>query len=129
VKVASLSICLLALSCCSVYSYAKEKHPLQTATVLSQDIGTNQVDRGVVTSTPLVRYSNIAKIETQGELMTWEEVTTYKFGTTTHEVQTPVPLPVHGSIQFYRDGNFCFVTDEGGKKHKFLIFHIEAKSE
>lgn len=128
-KSAILWACLLILPCCPVRSYAKDKHPFQTAIVLSQDIGVHQVDRGLMTSTPLVRYSDVVKIETPSEIMTWEEVSTYKFGTTTHEVESPVPLPVHGSVQFYRDGNFCMVTDEGGKKHKFLIVHIEAKPE
>jgi hypothetical protein len=112
-----------------VYSYAKDKHPLETAKVLSQNIGTDQVDHGLMTNTPLVRYSDMVTIETPSEIMTWEEVSTYKFGTTTHDVQTPAPLPVNGTVQFYRDGNFCFLKDEGGKKHKFLIVHIEAKKE
>lgn len=128
-KAAILWGCLLILACCPVYSHAKDKHPLQTASVLSQQVNPDQVDSGLMTNTPLVRYSSLVEIETAQERMTWSEVSTYKFGTTSTDVRFPIPLPVNGTIQFYRDGNFCIVRDEGGKKHKFLIVHLEAKTK
>jgi hypothetical protein len=64
-------------------------------------------------------------VETADERMTWSEVATYAAGTKVDEVVNAIPLPVHGTIQFYRDGIWYFVLDAAKKKHKFSLVHEE----
>ena len=116
-----LGVCLLGIASTA---YAKQPE-FQTAKVISQDIESHQVDRGVMTGTPLVRYSNTVVVETAAERMTWSEVATYATGTKVNEVVNAIPLPVHGTIQFYQDGIWYFVLDAAKKKHKFSLLHEE----
>ena len=118
-KALILGICLLGIA---PTAYAKQPE-FQTAKVISQNIEPHQVDRGVMTGTPLVRYSNTVVVETANERMTWSEVATYATGTKVNEVVNAIPLPVHGTIQFYQDGIWYFVLDAAKKKHKFSLVH------
>jgi len=120
-KALILGICLLGIA---PTAYAKQPE-FQTAKVISQNIEPHQVDRGVMTGTPLVRYSNTVVVETANERMTWSEVATYATGTKVNEVVNAIPLPVHGTIQFYQDGIWYFVLDAAKKKHKFSLLHEE----
>ena len=116
-----LGVCLLGIASTA---YAKQPE-FQTAKVISQDIESHQVDRGVMTGTPLVRYSNTVVVETAAERMTWSEVATYATGTKVNEVGNAIPLPVHGTIQLFQDGIWYFVLDAAKKKHKFSLLHEE----
>jgi len=118
----AVALCGLLLS---PFAFAKNKPEFQTAKVISQNIEPHQVDRGVMTRTPLVRYSNTVVVETADERMTWSEVATYATGTKVDEVVNAIPLPVHGTIQFYQDGTWYFVLDAAKKKHKFSLLHEE----
>ena len=120
-KSAILGLALLALS---LPAFGKN-HEMHTGKVISQDIGQNQVARGLMTGTPIVRYSNTVTVETDHERMTWSEVSNYWSGTRTQDVRNALPLPVNGEVKFYRDGNYCIVQDEDHKDHKFLIVHLE----
>lgn len=111
--------------CLPLAGFAKKQHESETARVVSQDIRTHQEDRGMMTNTPLVRYSNTVHVETATERMTWVEVSTYKMGTRTQDVVEAIPLPVNGKIQFYRHGNFFVVRDASNKEHKFSMVHQE----
>ncbi len=124
-KALVLSVCLLGFSAIAFAA----KHPeFQTAKVISQDIEAHQVDRGAMTGTPLIRYSNTVVVETAQERMTWSEVASYLTGTRAQEVVNAIPLPVNGTVQFYQDGNWFILLDPSKKKHKFLAVHIEAIS-
>ncbi len=79
-----------------------------------------------MTRTPLVRYSNTVIVKTAHEKMTWAEVSSYATGTGTQDVQNAIPLPVHGTIQYYQDGNWFIVLDAVKKKHKFSVVHLES---
>lgn len=122
-KIAVLAACL----CIAAPAFAKTQ-PIQTAKVISQQIDTDQVDRGVVTGTPIVRYRNIVVIETAAERMTLAEVSNYVFGTSTQDVRNAVPLPINGSVEFYREKNYLVIFDSDHRKHKFVITHLEAAS-
>jgi hypothetical protein len=119
-----LLLCALVL-CLPVFGLAKKKTDLQTAKVLVQDIRSHQEDRGLMTNTPLVRYSNTVIVETATEKMTWVEVAKYAVGTRTQDVVEAIPLPINGTIQFYRHGNFFVVRDASHKEHKFSMVHLE----
>jgi len=121
--------CLLLFSGMAIVNqsaFAKKQPEFQTAKVISQDIESHQVDRGVMTGTPLVRYSNTVVIEAAHQRMTWVEVSSYATGTRTQDVVNAIPLPVNGTIQFYQDGNWFIVLDAARKKHKFSLVHLEA---
>lgn len=111
--------------CLPVSVLARKQHDIQTAKVISQDIRTHQEDRGLMTNTPLVRYSNTVIVQTETEQMTWVEVSTYKLGTRTQDVIEAIPLPVNGTVAFYRHGNFFVVRDASHKEHKFSMVHQE----
>ena len=87
----------------SPFAFAKNKPEFQTAKVISQNIEAHQVDRGAMTGTPLVRYSNTVVVETADKRMTWSEVATYATGTKVNEVVNAIPLPVHGCLLYTSD--------------------------
>jgi hypothetical protein len=111
--------------CLPVAGMAKKQHEVETAKVISQDIRSHQEDRGLVTNTPLVRYSNTVIVQTATERMTWVEVSTYKMGTRTQDVVEAIPLPINGTVEFYRHGNFFVVSDASHKAHKFSMVRQE----
>lgn len=111
---------------CSISAFAKPNPPLETAKVISQDLETQDrgtavmpLGRGVV-GVPISRRSNIVLVETASERMTWGEDGNGK---------NVIILPVHGTIQFYRDGKWFIVMDSSNKKHKFGILHLEVPTE
>jgi hypothetical protein len=121
--------CLVLVSGVAIANYpasAMKQTEFQTAKVISQDIQSHEVDRGAMTRTPLVRYSNTVVVETASQRMTWVEVSSYATGTRTQDVANAIPLPVHGTIQFYQDGNWFIVLDSSKKKHKFSLVHLES---
>ena len=120
-KALILGVCLLGVA---PTAFAKQPE-FHTAKVISQNIESHQVDRGMMTGTPLVRYSNTVVVETTDKRMTWSEVATYATGTKVNEVVNAIPLPVHGTIQFYQDGIWYFVLDAAKKKHKLSLVHEE----
>lgn len=120
--------CLLVFSGVAIANhpaFAKKQPEFQDAKVISQDIESHQVDRGAMTGTPLVRFSDTVVLETAHERMTWVEVSSYATGTRTQDVVNAIPLPVHGTIQFFQDGNWFIVLDSSKKKHKFSLVHLE----
>ncbi len=81
--------CLLVFSGVAIANhpgFAKKQPAFQDAKVISQDIQSHQVDRGAMTGTPLVRYSNTVVLETAHERMTWVEVSSYAAGTRTQVI-------------------------------------------
>jgi hypothetical protein len=122
-KAVTLWTSLLLLPCCSVCSYAKDKHPLQTATVVSQQIGSYNAGAAVMpmygglVGVPITRRSNVVIVETANSLMTWSEV-----GNKT------IILPEGGKVSFYQDKDYFVIMDSRNKKHRFVLTHLEAKN-
>lgn len=119
-KALLLSLCLVL--CGALPAYAKHHLvPLQTAKVISQNIGTYRNGAvampigGMLAAIPIRRMSDVVVVETATTRMTWVEAGR-KF----------VVLPVNGTIRFYQDGKWFIVPDLSGKKHKFALVHLEA---
>lgn len=113
--------CLLLLLSTTAYA-AKTPPVMETATVVSQDLSSNQsgyavvpIGRGVY-GAPLMSRSNEVTVETATQRITWIESPN----------RHPLILPVNGKVQFYRDNQWFVVRDMKNKKHKFGIVHLES---
>jgi hypothetical protein len=111
---------VLLLLCC-LPAFAKTNPTIQSGTVISQDVSSQNggfvmvpIGAGLV-SVPINNQSNIVVIESQTLRMTWIEIKSNK----------AIVLPVHGEIKFYQDGDKFIVIDSGNKKHKFALTHME----
>lgn len=98
--------------------------PLETGTVVSQEIGAYRVGAAVapigtmLVGVPIMRRSDIVVIETPTARMTWSEYLSSRRG-------RPVVLTVNGPVQFYQDKGWFIVLDTAGKPHKFSLVHEE----
>ena len=105
----------------STLAFAEKERAWEMAKVVSQDLRTHT---GAAYGGPFgpgpmivpVAYTtNIAVVETKDYRYTWSEHSKKK-----------VVLPVHGTIRFYRDGDYFVVLDTNGKKHKFGLLKAVA---
>ncbi len=110
---------VLLLLCC-LPAVAKTAPLFETAKVISQDLSTQErgyaampMGTGIM-GVPIMRRSNIVVVETATQRITWVEAG-----------RNTIILPVHGTIEFYRDGNWFVVLDAKNKKHKFGLLHLE----
>jgi hypothetical protein len=117
-KTLILLFCLLP-----TISFAKTEPAMESAKVLSQDLSSHEGGYAVlpmgsgIVGAPISRMSNIVVIETPTQRITWAE-----------DGRKFIILPVHGTINFYRDGKWFIVMDANKKKHKFGILHLEVKT-
>jgi len=116
---------VLPLVFLSVYAFSDEKqHTTEHATVISQSLsssaaGTYNAPIGNATvAVPIYRKSNIVVVETDDYRFEWSE-----------SGNKNIILPVNGSIEFYRDGDWFIVLDSKHKKHKFALIGMTAKSK
>ena len=105
------------------FSFAGEKqHTMERAKVISQELNSSQAGTyaapiGTATvAVPIYRRSNIVTVETDAYRLEWIE-----------KGNKPVILPVNGSIEFYRDGDWFIVLDSKRNKHKFGLVGMTAK--
>lgn len=118
----SLAALLPLLLCISAFS--EKEHEIEHGIVISQNLnsspaGTYNAPIGTATvAVPIYRRSNIVVIETEEYRMQWTEAGT-----------KPIILPVNGSIEFYRDGDWFIVLDSKHKKHKFGLAGMTAKTK
>jgi hypothetical protein len=104
-------------------AYSEKTHDWEQGVVVSQDISSYNAGAvampigTTVASVPIVRRSNVVVVETAAVRYSWSEVG-----------KNTVILPVHGTISFYRDGNFFVVLDAKNKKHKFSLIGMTALS-
>jgi hypothetical protein len=119
-KALALCACLL---CPSAVLLAKTQPEVQTAKVISQDVGSYNGGSAVVpvggmlVGVPITRRSDMIVLETVSHRLTLSELIT-RHGA--------VILPVNGTVQFYQEGNWFIVLDSDKKKHKFSLVHMEA---
>lgn len=108
----------LLLSACA---FAADKHQIEHARVVSQDLNSSQAGTynapiGTASvSVPIYRRSNIVVVQTDTYQYEWSEVG-----------RKTLILPVNDTIDFYRDGNWFIVLDANHKKHKFGLIGMTA---
>ena len=100
----------------SAMALAEKPRDWETAKVLSQDLRSHAgaayvgpMGPGIMV-VPEAYTTNIVVVESGDYRYTWSERSKKK-----------VVLPVHGSIRFYRDGDYFYILDTRGKKHKFAL--------
>ncbi len=107
---------------------AEESHQWETATVISQTIGsspmgecTGQVGSGAVAA-PTNRKSNTVVVDAGRYRYSWQELTG---GSDWHQfiVLTGHDHIAHEQVKFYRDDQWFVVLDDQGEKHKFCLLH------
>jgi len=102
---------------------AEKQHDWEQGVVKSQDVssynaGAVAMPIGTsVAAVPITRRSNVVVVETATVRYTWSEVG-----------KNTVILPVNGTVNFYRDGNFFVVLDTNNKKHKFSLVGMTSLS-
>ena len=116
----ALFLCACLLLC--AIPLAAKKVPIQTAKVISQEIGSYNGGAAVVpfggmlVGVPITRTSDIVVWETASQRLTLSEAITRRGA---------IVLPVNGTVQFYQDGKWFIVLDSVRKKHKFSLVHME----
>lgn len=107
---------------------AEEPHQWETATVISQTIGSSpmgacsgQVGSDAVAA-PTNRQSNTVVVDTGRYRYSWQELTG---GPDWHQfiVLTGHDHIAHEQVKFYRDGPWFVLLDDQGEKHKFCLLH------
>ena len=111
---------LIVLLLCGLSAVA-EQRPLQTAKVISQQVGAYNggavvmpMGTGLI-GVPITRRSNIVVIETARHRITLSELANKHF----------LVVPVNGTVSFFTDKNLVVMLDSNNKKHKFTIIHLE----
>lgn len=103
----------------SISAMAEKPHQWETATVISQNLGSNPVGAysGPVgtgqVAAPINLRSNIVVVDTGNYRYTWQEFTR---SPNWHHF---LVLTVNDQVKFYRDGQWFVVLDNQNKKHKF----------
>jgi hypothetical protein len=106
---------------------AEKPHQWETATVISQNLGSRPA--GIYSGPagegqaviPINLRSNIVVVETGAYRYTWQEFTR---SPNWHHF---VVLTVNDDVKFYRDGQWFMVLDSQGKKHKFTLIGAAKK--
>lgn len=118
----STSVALVLILLVPSLATGEKQHSWETAKVISQDLnaynaGTVAMPIGTgIAAVPIRRRSNIVVVETATQRLTWSEAG-----------KNTIILPVNGSVQFYRDGNWFIVLDSKNKKHKFGLIGMTTK--
>lgn len=110
----------------AVGSLSAEKKSIEWfgATVISQQFdsqaaGVYAAPIGVAAiAVPIYRRSNIVVIENVKARITWSE--SFR--------RAPLVFPVNAPVKYYQVGNWVFVLDSDGKKHKFAVIGVVVKS-
>ncbi len=117
-KRALLMLALLAFA--PVLVNAKNKHPVQSARVVSQQI-TNYNNGAVVlplygglVGAPIIRQSNIVIVDTDSARLTWSEAG-----------RSIIVLTEGEEVNFYQSRDYFIVLDSRGRKHRFALLHAE----
>ncbi|MGD0199144.1 MAG: hypothetical protein ABSD27_00180 [Bryobacteraceae bacterium] len=116
----ALLLCFAAASICA----AEKKYNWERARVLSQNMHSSPVGAyaapigNATIAVPIYRRSNYVVVETDTHRLEWSEVGS-----------SAIILPVNGSIEFYRDGNWFIVLDSKKKKHKFALVGMTLKTD
>lgn len=118
-----IPVVLLLYSAAANIGLAARKEPAwESGKVVSQDLTSSKA--GVYAApigtaaiaVPIYRRSNRVVIETDTQILEWVEVG-----------QRALILPVHGTVEFYRDGDWFIVLDTKNKKHKFALTSMRNK--
>jgi hypothetical protein len=105
----------------SISVMAEKPQQWETATVVSQDLGSNSagVYSGPVGSgqiaAPINLRSNVVVVDTGAYKYTWSE---YTRSPNWHHF---IVLTVNDKVKFYRDDQWFVVLDSQNKKHKFSL--------
>jgi hypothetical protein len=118
----------LVMLIASAVMVAEESRQWETATVISQTIGSSpmgdcsgQVGSGAVAA-PTNRKSNTLVVDTGRYRYSWQELTG---GADGHQfiVLTGHDHIAHEQVRFYRDGQSFVLLDNQGEMHKFCLLH------
>jgi hypothetical protein len=118
-KVLVFDLCLAGVA---MPAFSKSQPAMQTAKVISQEIGSYSQGAavlpvgGMLVGVPITRRSDMVVLETASYRFTLSELIG-RYGA--------VILPVNGTVEFYQDGKWFIVLDSSKKKHKFSLVHIE----
>jgi hypothetical protein len=113
---------IFALLSATVAPSKEREHIWEHGVVVSQNLssspaGTYAAPVGTATvAVPIYRRSNVVVVDTDVYRYQWSEVG-----------RKPVILPVNGSIEFYREGNWFIVLDSKHKRHKFALVGMTAR--
>ena len=118
---------LTLLTLCAVV-LAEDSHPWETATVISQNIGSSvmgecsaEVAAGSVAA-PIDRKLNTVVLDTGRYRYSLQEIT---IGPDWHHfiVLTGNDRIAHEQVKFYRDGSLFVVLGDQGEEHRFCLLH------
>jgi hypothetical protein len=111
----------------SISVVAEKPHQWETATVVSQNLGSNPagtysgpLGSGQAT-VPINLRSNIVVVETEEYRYTWQEFTR---SPNWHHF---IVLTVNDKVELYRDGQWFVVLDSQKKKHNFSLIGAAKK--
>jgi hypothetical protein len=114
-------ICGLSMLITPISVIAEKTHLWETATVISQNLGTHEAGAYVgplgagQVAAPINLRSNVVVVKTGNYRYTWQEFTR---SPNWHHF---VVLTVNDQVKFYRDGGWFVVLDGQGGKHKFTL--------
>ena len=98
---------------------AEESHQWETATVISQTIGSSPMGE---CGGQLGGKSNTVVVDTGTYRYSWQEITSAS-DRDHFIVLTGHDRIAHEQVKFYRDGQSFVVLDNQGEKHKFCLLH------
>jgi hypothetical protein len=113
---------------------AKTPVTWETATVVSQNIApinmgayAGPIGNGAI-AVPLTGRANVVVIDTErfGYTLAEPDINSVRVFRRSYST-SPLILPVHGTVQFYRDGNWFIFIDNDGRKHRFPVIGIVQK--
>ena len=114
---------VLPLVFLSICAFSDEKeHKTEHAKVISQNLSSSAAGMynapigNSTVAVPIYRRSNVVVVETDDYRFEWSE-----------SGNKMLVLPVNGSVDFYRDGDWFIVLDSKHKKHKFALVGMTAK--
>lgn len=120
----AFSLLMMTTSVCLM---AENSHQWETATVVSQILGSNRagvyvgpLGAGSIAA-PINIRSNMVVVETEQYRYRWQEFTR---SPNWHHF---IVLTVNDEVKFYRDGQWFVVLDNQNKKHKFTLIGATKK--
>ena len=118
-----LVVLIAGLAALPAWAKKNQPVPLQTGTVISQEIGAYKAGTAIapigtmLIGAPIMRVSDIVVVETPTVRMTWSEYLPQR--------KKPVVMTVNGPVQFYQDKGWFVVFDTAQKPHRFTLTHEE----
>lgn len=119
------TVLVLLIAMVPIVAFSRDKeHEVEHAKVISQSMNSSQAGTynapigSATVAVPLYRRSNVVVVETNDYRFEWSE-----------SGNKPIVLPVNGTIDFYRDGDWFIVLDSHHKKHKFGLVGMTAKEK